>query len=123
MHPLKKNSSPLISLEDAAVDDIPAADDNLATYDDTAADDNEDQAAGGNEHEPILDDTPVIEDDSVPHHPPHMSRTPLYHPISQVIGDLTQGVQTRHQVSNNFCMFVNFVSLMEPKKIHEALKD
>ena len=88
-------------------------DDNLAADEDPATDD----------PEIVIAVSPVPEDNQMTHHAPHMSRTPLYHPISQVIGDLASGVQTRHRVSNNFCMFVNFVSLMEPKKIHEALKD
>ena len=45
------------------------------------------------------------------------------HPLNQVIGDLHTGVQTRHKITSNFCMFVNFVSLIEPKKIDEALRE
>ncbi|KAI3752823.1 hypothetical protein L2E82_24860 [Cichorium intybus] len=45
------------------------------------------------------------------------------HPISQVIGDVTSGVRTRRQVSSNFCLYVNFVSLIEPKKVDDALRD
>ncbi|KAL4590852.1 hypothetical protein LXL04_003796 [Taraxacum kok-saghyz] len=84
---------------------------------DESIDQNTDAQDAADEPEDQVADEPVTQ------HPPHMSCTPLYHPISQVIGDLNAEVQTRHRVSNNFCMFVNFVSLMEPKKIHEALQD
>lgn len=45
------------------------------------------------------------------------------HPLSQVIGDPTTRVRTRCQVSSNICMIVNFVSLIEPKKVNDALND
>ena len=44
------------------------------------------------------------------------------HPIDQVIGNLLSGIKTRHQ-SGNICLFVNFLSLVEPKKIDDALPD
>ena len=43
-------------------------------------------------------------------------------PIHQIIGDPHSGIQTRRQ-SGNICLFVNFLSLTEPKKINEALPD
>ena len=46
-----------------------------------------------------------------------------YHPISQVIGDFSSGVLTRSRATSNFCLYVNFLSLNEPKKIAEALLD
>lgn len=50
-------------------------------------------------------------------------RLSLDHPQSQIIGDVNPGVLTRSRVISNFCMFVNFFSLIEPKKVADALKD
>ena len=44
------------------------------------------------------------------------------HPIDLIIGDQHSGVQTRSATSNT-CLYVNFISLIEPKKIEEALQD
>ncbi|KAI3701418.1 hypothetical protein L6452_26471 [Arctium lappa] len=44
------------------------------------------------------------------------------HPINQIIGDQQAGVQTRRGVGN-ICLYVNFLSIIEPKKIEEALAD
>lgn len=40
-----------------------------------------------------------------------------------MIGDPTADVHTRRQVSSNFCMFVNFVYFIEPKKVRGTLDD
>ena len=45
------------------------------------------------------------------------------HPIEQIIGDKDIGVQRRSQATSNFCMFVNIVSVIKPKKVDEALGD
>lgn len=46
------------------------------------------------------------------------------HPLDQIIGSVHAGVKTRSSASNaNFCFYSNFLSLMEPKKIEEALQD
>jgi hypothetical protein len=45
------------------------------------------------------------------------------HPIDLVVGDIQEGVQTRSKSTSNTCLYVNFLSLMEPKKIGEALDD
>ena len=45
------------------------------------------------------------------------------HPMSQVIGDFSSGVLTRSRATSNFCLYVNFLSLNEQKKIAEALLD
>ena len=37
------------------------------------------------------EDEPVLPESQVSHHPPHMSRVPLHHPSSQIIGDPAQG--------------------------------
>ncbi|KAI3735152.1 hypothetical protein L6452_14640 [Arctium lappa] len=44
------------------------------------------------------------------------------HPIEQIIGDQQVSVQTRRCVGN-ICLYVNFLSIIEPKKIKEALAD
>ncbi|KAI3685467.1 hypothetical protein L6452_34711 [Arctium lappa] len=44
------------------------------------------------------------------------------HPIDQIIGDQQAGVQTRRG-AGNICLYVNFLSLFEPKKVDEALAD
>nr|KAJ0218843.1 hypothetical protein LSAT_V11C300152690 [Lactuca sativa] len=46
-----------------------------------------------------------------------------YHPVDQIIGNIHDGVRTRSRVSNNFCMYINFVSMILPDKIHSALQD
>nr|GFC66233.1 hypothetical protein [Tanacetum cinerariifolium] len=60
------------------------------------------------------------------------------HPTSQIIGDLSSTTQTRsmaravrdqggisHMFNKDFytCMFACFLSLKEPKRVHQALKD
>ena len=44
------------------------------------------------------------------------------HPIDQIIGDSRTGVKTRSATQNE-CLYVNFLSMMEPKKIGEAIDD
>ncbi|KAI3672760.1 hypothetical protein L6452_38859 [Arctium lappa] len=44
------------------------------------------------------------------------------HPIDQILGDPDAGIQTRRS-SGNICLFVNFLSLKEPKKTDDALRD
>lgn len=43
--------------------------------------------------------------------------------LSQFVGNPMAGFHTHHQVSSNFYMFVNFVSLIEAKKVNHALND
>jgi hypothetical protein len=45
-----------------------------------------------------------------------------YHPLDQIIGGIQSGVQTRSRLAS-FCEHSSFVSLEEPKKIEDALKD
>lgn len=47
----------------------------------------------------------------------------LVHPVDQIIRNIADGVRTRSQSTNNFCLYVNFVSLIEPKMVNGALKD
>ena len=44
------------------------------------------------------------------------------HPIDQILCNLHSGIRTRHQTGNT-CLFVNFLSLFEPKKIDDAFPD
>ncbi|KAI3703107.1 hypothetical protein L6452_28862 [Arctium lappa] len=44
------------------------------------------------------------------------------HPINQIIGDQQTGVQTKRGVGS-ICLYVNFLSIIAPKKIEEALAD
>jgi len=44
------------------------------------------------------------------------------HPLDQILTDLNSGVQTRSRIKN-FCAFSAFISLLEPKNVHEALTD
>nr|KAJ0197227.1 hypothetical protein LSAT_V11C700352060 [Lactuca sativa] len=45
------------------------------------------------------------------------------HPVDRIIGNIHDGVRTRSSVLNNFCMYVNFVSMILPGKVHTALQD
>nr|KAJ0186480.1 hypothetical protein LSAT_V11C900458500 [Lactuca sativa] len=45
------------------------------------------------------------------------------HPVDRIIGNIHDGVRTRSSVLNNFCMYVNFVSMILPDKVHRALQD
>jgi hypothetical protein len=44
------------------------------------------------------------------------------HPIDQIMGDISNGVQTRSCVAS-FCQYYSFVSFHEPKRVDEALID
>ncbi|KAI3728046.1 hypothetical protein L6452_16674 [Arctium lappa] len=81
---------------------------------------------------PIQADLPSISPQNFPSHsslqisyppplPPALKWT-KDHPIDQIIGDQQAGVQTRIGVGN-ICLYVNFLSLIEPKKVDEALAD
>nr|KAJ0185826.1 hypothetical protein LSAT_V11C900485730 [Lactuca sativa] len=45
------------------------------------------------------------------------------HPESQIIGDLNSRILTHSRVNSNICMFVNFVSMIEPTNVADALKE
>ncbi|KAI3678626.1 hypothetical protein L6452_37925 [Arctium lappa] len=72
----------------------------------------------------------IISVDPSPSYSPSLFPAPLLpvlkwtkdHIIEQIIGDQQTGVQTRRGVGN-ICLYVNFLSIMEPKKIEEALVD
>ena len=42
------------------------------------------------------------------------------HPIDQILGDVSKGVQTRSRVAS-YCEHYSFVSSFEPKHVDEAL--
>jgi hypothetical protein len=44
------------------------------------------------------------------------------HPIDQIMGDISKGVQTRSRIAS-FCQHYSFVSSIEPNRIDEALQD
>jgi hypothetical protein len=44
------------------------------------------------------------------------------HPIDQIMGDISKGVQTRSRVAS-FCQHCSFVSFHEPTRVDEALVD
>nr|KAJ0217213.1 hypothetical protein LSAT_V11C300138650 [Lactuca sativa] len=70
------------------------------------------------------EDYPAIDNLSVSNSPESASVSEhRYHPVDQIIGNIHDGVRTRFRVSNNFCMYVNFVSMILPDKIHTALQD
>nr|GEX72739.1 hypothetical protein [Tanacetum cinerariifolium] len=75
---------------------------------------------------------------SIPVSPIPTTRIHKYHPVSQIIGDLSSTTQTRSMTravkdqdglsqmfSNDFhtCMFACFLSQEEPKRVHQAFKD
>ena len=45
-----------------------------------------------------------------------------YHPVDQIMGDISKGVQTRSRIAS-FCEHFSFVSSIEPNRIDEALND
>nr|KAJ0190081.1 hypothetical protein LSAT_V11C800430260 [Lactuca sativa] len=45
------------------------------------------------------------------------------HLVNRIIGNVHDGVRTRSSILNNFCMYVNFVSMILPDKVHTALQD
>ena len=44
------------------------------------------------------------------------------HPIDQIVGDISKGVQTRSRIAS-FCEHYSFVSCVEPNHVDEALQD
>nr|KAJ0208966.1 hypothetical protein LSAT_V11C400171360 [Lactuca sativa] len=71
-----------------------------------------------------VEDSPATDNLSVSNSPESASVSEhRYHPVDQIIGNIHDGVRTRSRVSNNICMYVNFVSMILPDKIHTALQD
>nr|KAJ0194309.1 hypothetical protein LSAT_V11C800413730 [Lactuca sativa] len=70
------------------------------------------------------EDSPATDNVSVSNSPESASVTEhRYHPVNQIIWNIHDSVRTRSRVSNNFGMYVNFVSMILPDKIHLALQD
>jgi hypothetical protein len=44
------------------------------------------------------------------------------HPVDQIVGDISKGVQTRSRIAS-FYEYFSFVSCMEPNRVDEALLD
>ena len=67
-------------------------------------------------------------DHSLDHHPrnylPHSRRwtSESYHPPSQIIGNMNDGITTRSATPNE-CLYVNFLSMVEPPNVAAALLD
>ena len=53
---------------------------------------------------------------------PREWRTSWYHPLNNIIGDISEGVITRHSFKDA-CNNITFVSLIEPKSINEVIID
>ena len=65
----------------------------------------------------------IYQDD---HSPPETSlciKLHKDHPAEQIVGDYEYGVQTRSKSTTNLCFFISFLSIIEPKKVEEALAD
>ncbi|KAJ9552796.1 hypothetical protein OSB04_016841 [Centaurea solstitialis] len=57
-----------------------------------------------------------------PHPLPPAIKWTRDHPIDQIIGDQQAGVRTRRG-TGNICLYVNFLSITEPKSVNEALSN
>ena len=44
------------------------------------------------------------------------------HPVDQIIGDISKGVQTRSRIAS-FSEYYSFVSFLEPNRVDETLRD
>ena len=53
---------------------------------------------------------------------PREWRTSRYHPLDNIISDISKGVTTRHSLKD-VCNNMAFVSLIEPKNLKEAIID
>ncbi|KAK8914549.1 hypothetical protein KSP39_PZI023542 [Platanthera zijinensis] len=91
-------------------------------------DSSEDEEAAHHQEENILEESVVVPQEDTttqvgePSTPPVDLVTRRDHPISQVIGDISAGVQTRNQVNQNL-MHTCFLSQIEPQTIQDAEQD
>jgi len=53
---------------------------------------------------------------------PREWRASRYHPLDNIIGDISKGVTTRHSLKD-ICNNMAFVSMIEPKNLKEAIID
>ena len=67
---------------------------------------------------------PSVDEELYPHAPEPQSSTKWTkdYPHHQIIGDPTSGVKMRSAAANE-CLFANFLSMIEPRKISKALQD
>lgn len=72
----------------------------------------------------VEEDEPSNQDDSIQSNIIEHSnpRDLKDHPESQIIRDVNSRIPTRSRVNINFCMFINLVSMIEPKNVVDALK-
>ena len=70
----------------------------------------------GNDEEFQIDETKTSAD------LPREWRISRYHPLDNIIGDISKGVTTRHSFKD-VCNNMDFVSLIEPKNLKEAIID
>jgi len=66
--------------------------------------------------------TPHDEEASTSNKLPKEWRTSRYHPLDNIIGEVTKGVTTRNSLRNT-CNHLAFVSQIEPKNLDEAIVD
>jgi hypothetical protein len=78
------------------------------------------QASSSGTHDEAQDQSQASESNQLPIlQPTSIARD---YPLDQIIGEIQSGVQTRSRLAS-FCEHCSFVSLEEPKKIEDALKD
>ena len=68
----------------------------------------------GNNEDFQIDETKISAD------LPREWRTSIYHPLDNIISDISKGVTTRHSLKD-VCNNMAFVSLIEPKNLKEAI--
>lgn len=70
-----------------------------------------------------IDEDDNKEDDQPSNLPPRIHNAIAKdHPIDQILGDVSKGIQTRSHIAS-FCEHYSFVSSIEPKHVEEALDD
>jgi len=72
----------------------------------------------GNEEDLQIDETKTSKDTDLPKE----WTTSRYHPLDNIIGDISKGVTTRHFLKDA-CNYMAFVSLIELKNLNEAIID
>ena len=100
----------------------PSSDDNVASDDTSANTQNltTDQQTVEADLQPIENSLSELE---ISAEPVRATKWTKDHPIDLVIGNSNTGVQTRSKATNNYCLYTSFISILEPKKIEEALSE
>jgi hypothetical protein len=94
----------------------------------TTNDHNQQESNSSNNDSPQEDDqmasmtTPTTSTQELIDQPRNHHQVAKDHPIDQIMGDISKGVQTRSRVAS-FCQHYSFVSFHEPKRVDEALND